>query len=140
MLNAKNAKMRALKNQSRWFSKALKSIRMDGNPMTMYIGEILPEVRNWLEEKGWKIITKEAEVRGLDLNLITCSSIKLSEEEIKESMEILTKLDSEVIDIITFNLPIENSNRSLVVIEKKKETNKIYPRNYDKIVKNKKVK
>ena len=62
------------------------------------------------------------------------------EEEIKESMEILTKLDSEVIDIITFNLPIENSNRSLVVIEKKKETNKIYPRNYDKIVKNKKVK
>ena len=43
-------------------------------------------------------------------------------------------------DIITFNLPIENSNRSLVVIEKKKETNKIYPRNYDKIVKNKKVK
>ena len=62
------------------------------------------------------------------------------EEEIKESMEILTKLDSEVIDIITFNLPIENSNRSLVIIEKKKETNKIYPRNYDKIVKNKKVK
>lgn len=86
MLNAKNAKMRALKNQSRWFSKALKSIRMDGNPMTMYIGEILPEVRNQLEEKGWKIITKEAEVRGLDLNLITCSSIKLSEEEIKESL------------------------------------------------------
>ena len=36
--------------------------------------------------KGWKIITKEAEVLGLDLNLITCSSIKLSEEEIKESL------------------------------------------------------
>ena len=62
------------------------------------------------------------------------------EEEIKESREILTKLDSAVMDIITFNLPIENSNRSLVIIEKKKETNKIYPRNYDKIVKNKKVK
>ena len=64
----------------------------------------------------------------------------ISDEEIKESREILTKLDSAVMDIITFNLPIENSNRSLVIIEKKKETNKIYPRNYDKIVKNKKVK
>lgn len=64
----------------------------------------------------------------------------LAAEEIMESKEILTKLDSEIIETINFNLPIENSNRSLVVIEKKKETNKIYPRNYDKIVKNKKVK
>ena len=64
----------------------------------------------------------------------------LADEEIIESKEILTKLDSEIIETINFNLPIENSNRSLVVIEKKKETNKIYPRNYDKIVKNKKVK
>ena len=64
----------------------------------------------------------------------------LTTKEITESKEILTKLDSEIIETINFNLPIENSNRSLVVIEKKKETNKIYPRNYDKIVKNKKVK
>ena len=64
----------------------------------------------------------------------------LADEEIIESKEILTKLDSEIIETINFNLPIENSNRSLIVIEKKKETNKIYPRNYDKIVKNKKVK
>ena len=62
----------------------------------------------------------------------------ISEEEIKESKEILNRLDSTITNVITFNLPIENSNRSLVIIEKKKETNKLYPRNYDKIVKNKK--
>ena len=62
----------------------------------------------------------------------------ISSEEIKESEEILEKLDSTINNIITFNLPIENSNRSLVIIEKQKQTNKIYPRSYDKIVKNKK--
>ena len=62
----------------------------------------------------------------------------ISDEEIKESEEILNKLDSTITNVITFNLPIENSNRSLVIIEKKKETNKLYPRNYDKIMKNKK--
>ena len=62
----------------------------------------------------------------------------ISGEEIKESEEILEKLDSTINNIITFNLPIENSNRSLVIIEKQKQTNKIYPRSYDKIVKNKK--
>ena len=62
----------------------------------------------------------------------------ISEEEIKESKEILNRLDSTITNVITFNLPIENSNRSLVIIEKKKETNKLYPRNYDKIMKNKK--
>lgn len=64
----------------------------------------------------------------------------ISDEEIKESKEILNRLDSSIANVITFNLPIENSNRSLVIIEKKKETNKIYPRNYDKIMKNKKQK
>ena len=60
----------------------------------------------------------------------------LSEEEIKESTKILEKLDSRIVDTIKFNLPIEGSNRSLVIIQKNKKTNEIYPRSYDKIVKN----
>ena len=56
------------------------------------------------------------------------------DEEIKESNKILEKLDSKIIDIIKFNLPIEESNRSLIIIEKMKKTNSLYPRNYDKIV------
>ena len=57
------------------------------------------------------------------------------DEEIKESTKILASLDSKIIDTIKFNLPIEGSNRSLVVIEKGKVTNQMYPRRYDKIVK-----
>lgn len=60
----------------------------------------------------------------------------LSEDEIKESAKILEKLDSTIVDTIKFNLPIEGSNRSLVIIQKNKKTNEIYPRSYDKIVKN----
>lgn len=59
------------------------------------------------------------------------------EQEIMESTGILKKLDSKIKEIITFKLPIEESNRTLIVIEKEKETNQIYPRSYDKIVKSK---
>lgn len=60
----------------------------------------------------------------------------LSEEEIKESAKILEKLDSTIVDTIKFNLPIEGSNRSLVIVQKNKKTKEIYPRSYDKIMKN----
>ncbi len=59
------------------------------------------------------------------------------DEEIKESKTILSKLDSKITNVIKFNLPLEESNRSLIIIEKLKKTNNIYPRNYDKIVKSK---
>ncbi len=58
--------------------------------------------------------------------------------ELEESNNILQKLDSKIINIIKFNLPIELSNRSLIVIEKEKTTSLIYPRKYDKIIKSKK--
>lgn len=60
-----------------------------------------------------------------------------SEEEIKKSSKILEQLDSKIIDVKRFNLPIESSNRSLVVIKKLKKTKEKYPRSYDKIVKSK---
>ena len=59
------------------------------------------------------------------------------EQEIMESTGILKKLDSKIKGIITFKLPIEESNRTLIVIKKEKETNPIYPRSYEKIVKSK---
>lgn len=56
------------------------------------------------------------------------------EEEIK-NINFLELLNSQIEDIISFNLPYENSTRNLVKIKKIKETNKIYPRNFDKISK-----
>lgn len=57
------------------------------------------------------------------------------ELELQESISTITKLKSEVIAIINFNLPIENSARSIVTIKKCSSTPDIYPRAYDKIKK-----
>ncbi len=56
-----------------------------------------------------------------------------------ENTSFLSKLNSKLEQIYEFNLPIENSKRSLIKIKKIKETDKIYPRNY-KIIKEKPLK
>lgn len=55
------------------------------------------------------------------------------EEEIENSTEILKKLDSKIEKIETFYLPIENSIRNIILIEKLKLTNTLYPRRIEKI-------
>lgn len=57
------------------------------------------------------------------------------DEEIKESNDILNKLNSKIESIISYELPIENSKRNILIIKKLKETNLIYPREYKKIIK-----
>ncbi len=56
-------------------------------------------------------------------------------EEIKESSKILNNINAKIININTFNLPIENSIRTLVKIQKTNKTPTKYPRNYSKIKK-----
>ena len=57
------------------------------------------------------------------------------DEEIK-NVDFVKKLDCKIEDIIKFTLPKENSIRNLVKIKKISKTNIIYPRKYEKIVKN----
>ena len=57
-------------------------------------------------------------------------------EEISEAKDILVKLNSEIEEVIEFDLPIENSHRTLIKISKKNKTNTKYPRSFDKIKKN----
>lgn len=57
-------------------------------------------------------------------------------EEIKEAADILKKLDSNIESIYEFDLPIENSHRTIIKIRKNKKTNVKYPRSFDKIKKN----
>ena len=47
----------------------------------------------------------------------------------------IKKLNCELIDIIKFKLPIEESNRSLIKIEKSKATPKLFPRKYNEVKK-----
>lgn len=57
------------------------------------------------------------------------------EEEIKDK-RFIEKLNSKLEDIVSFTLPFEESIRNLVVIKKIGDTNTMYPRKYDKIIKN----
>ena len=54
-------------------------------------------------------------------------------DEINESENILKILDSKIINVNSFTLPYENSQRNLVKIKKNVETNHKYPRKFDKI-------
>jgi len=59
-------------------------------------------------------------------------------DEINESESILKLLNSTIININSFTLPYENSQRNLVKILKNDKTNHKYPRKFDKIKNSKK--
>lgn len=58
-----------------------------------------------------------------------------AKEEIQASSKILNKLDSKIIEVSEFNLPIEESKRTIIKISKLKPTNPKYPRPYKQILK-----
>ncbi|MGN1000792.1 MAG: 16S rRNA (guanine(527)-N(7))-methyltransferase RsmG [Bacilli bacterium] len=91
------------------------------------------------------IITSRAVAKIQVLSEISFQSLKVGGhlilmkssyvEELENSKEIIPKLNGKINNIITFTLPIENSKRALIDIEKVSSTPKKYPRNIDKIKK-----
>jgi len=57
------------------------------------------------------------------------------EEELETSKNAINKLNCKIIGLEKFLLPLENSNRTLIKIEKQDKTNKIFPRKYNEIKK-----
>lgn len=57
------------------------------------------------------------------------------EEELVEANKHIKELNGEIENIIKFNLPIENSIRSIIKIKKIAKNNKLYPRKYSIIKK-----
>lgn len=57
------------------------------------------------------------------------------EEELLQSNKALNILNTKLIDEINFNLPIENSKRTILKFKKNSDTNKKFPRKYSDIVK-----
>ena len=55
--------------------------------------------------------------------------------EILETKETLEELNSNIAKITEFNLPIENSKRTILSIKRNGDIKKEYPRSYDKILK-----
>ena len=56
-------------------------------------------------------------------------------DELDNSKNALAKLDCEINNVIKFNLPIEESNRTLISVRKNNKTKNIYPRKYNEIKK-----
>ncbi len=57
------------------------------------------------------------------------------EEELFDSKTMINELDLTIEDAIKYTLPIENSNRTMLIIKKNKKTKESYPREYNKIIK-----
>lgn len=57
------------------------------------------------------------------------------DEELEQSKNALEKLNSKIVCIEKFLLPVENSNRTILKIEKIQKTSKLFPRKYSEIKK-----
>lgn len=99
-----------------------------------------------LHREEFDIVTSRAVMNLTSLSEISIPLVKVNgyfmpmkancANELKEVKEILFKLGSEIEMVDEFKLPVENSNRTLIVIKKLKKTNPKYPRSFDKIKKN----
>lgn len=78
----------------------------------------------------------ELSIRTLKINGFFIGMKGDISREIIDSKNAINKLDLEVIEIMKFKLPIEESERSLIKIKKVKKTSKNYPRRMDQIKKN----
>lgn len=81
------------------------------------------------------IVLSEIEVPALKINGYFLPLKSHIDEELAISKVKIKDLGCEVVDIITYTLPIENSRRTILKIRKVSSSNKIYPREYNKIIK-----
>lgn len=80
-------------------------------------------------------ILAELEIPTVKINGFFIPLKSSYEEELIESKKKIETLGGTIKKVITYNLPIENSKRSIIIIEKVKITDKKYPRQYSKIIK-----
>ena len=60
-------------------------------------------------------------------------SMKSTSDEVNDLKDVYKKLNIVLDDVITFLLPFENSNRTLIKFKKESITNKVFPRKYVEI-------
>lgn len=97
------------------------------------------------KEERFDIVTSRAVAKTNTLLELSCNLAKINgyyiflkgniEEELKDSKNAIKKLNLKLIQTEKFNLPIENSNRTIIKIKKLDKTPKKYPRNFAQIKK-----
>ena len=98
-----------------------------------------------IHREEYDLVVSRAVAHLRILSEITFASVKVNgflvamkgkiDKEINESLDIINKLNGQVIEINEFKLPVENSIRNLVKIKKNGKTNLKYPRKYTEIKK-----
>lgn len=78
----------------------------------------------------------ELSVPTLKINGLFCPLKANIDEETKNIEKSLKKIGCELVKINSYKLPIENSTRNILVIKKNIKTDPLYPREYNKIIKN----
>lgn len=96
-----------------------------------------------LNEERFDVITARAVANIEVLSEISVKALKVNgklvfmkgnvADEVSLLNKFIPKLNLRLNEVLEFNLPIENSKRTLVIIEKLKKTPIEYPRNIDKI-------
>ena len=99
-----------------------------------------------INEEKFDIITARAVANIRILTEISVRALKLEgnlvfmkancDEELENIENLLEKLSLDLVDVKKFKLPIENSNRSLVIFKKNNHTSRKFPRTIDKIKRN----
>jgi 16S rRNA (guanine527-N7)-methyltransferase len=80
-------------------------------------------------------ILLELGIPALKINGIFIAMKANVNDELKKSYDTIEILNGKIIKEENILLPIENSKRTILIIEHTKKTDSIYPRNYDKILK-----
>ena len=130
------------------------------NKRVIYLNEIIKELKlediiavhyrmedfSRINEEVFDVITARAVSNLSVLSEISVRSLKVGgklvfmkancDEELENISNIYNKLGLKLNSVNKFVLPIEQSNRTLVCIEKTKTTDKKYPRTIDKIKRN----
>lgn len=134
LMDSNNKKISFLK-------EVIKELNLEGIFLKIKRAELIT-----LEEReSYDVVTSRAVAHTRILSELALPYLKVGgfflplkgdiEKELSESKEMITTLGGEIKDIIKYILPLENSKRSILKIEKKKRTPNIYPRSYDKIKK-----
>lgn len=129
-------------NKKTTFLTALKE-KLNLNNVEIVHARAEEYVKEHLEE--FDIVTSRAVAELRILAEISLPALKIKgkfiplkaniESEMPLFLEALKELNGKLIEKYEFQLPIENSLRTILVIEHFLKTNEIYPRSYDKILK-----
>lgn len=137
--NLKITLLDSLNKRIEFLNKVIKELNLKG------IKTVHSRIEDYKEEK-FDIVVSRAVAKTNILLELSCQLPKEKgyfillkgqiEEELKEASNAIKELNLKLISVEKFLLPIENSNRTILKIQKTEKISNKYPRNFTKIKKN----